>query len=110
MKTKASCFILLLAILSSCSAMKEASPATHVANARSVYIALVETATDLSKAGIMPLKVMEQFELIRIRVAGMLSAADVAVKNGIEFNFSDLASTLESMQAILTIVAEGASR
>jgi len=99
--------LLMLLASVSCQSIQEATPKTHVANARAIYIAAVQAATTLGKAGLLDLKVAEQFESVRVRAAGLLAEADKAIANDTEFNFADLTSTMNSLQALLAIASGG---
>jgi len=99
------CLIGGAALLPGCALFdaQEVSPSVHVANVRSVYIAAVRTMTDLGAQGFVTLELAEEFESVRIRVASGLAAADAAVANGFEFEFADLASSIETMRDLLSI-------
>ena len=82
---------------SGCQSMQDASPETHVANARSIYIACVQAATALGNADVLDVEVLEQFNEVRIRAYGLLEEADAAVAAGADFNFADLTATIASL-------------
>ena len=99
--------LLVLVFSTGCQSMPEASPETHMANATSVYIAAVRGMTTLASAGLVDLEVAEQFEEVRLRAAAMLVAAEAALAGGVEFNFTDMTSTLTALQSVLAIAVVG---
>ena len=103
MRTMKIVVLALLLVAVGCQSMQEATPETHVANARAIYIAAVQTGTTLAAAGVIDLKVAEQFEDVRVRAEGLLAKADEAVESGADFNFADLTATIASLQTVLTI-------
>lgn len=99
--------VALAVLLMGCPSIQEASPETHVANARAIYTAALNTFADLAEQGHVDLELAEQFEEVRVRVAAMLEEADAAVTAGAEFDFADLASTMESLTTVLSIAMKG---
>ena len=95
---------LLLVAVVGCASFREATPRTHLEDARAVYVACVETATTLLQAKVMDVKTANAFESVRKRVADLIAAADSAIAAGASFDFSDLDSSLVSAQNIIQIV------
>lgn len=109
--TPTAVLLVVLALLATtspgCQTLQDQNARDHVATARSVYIMAVETMTTLGEAGLLKLDDAERFEVVRVKAAAVLAAADEAVAEGKEIDFSDLRASMETLQTLVVVIARG---
>lgn len=101
--------VLLLVVLASCQSTggQDVSPAEYVHTARQVYTVAVQTMTTLGRADLIDADDAQQFELVRIKAAAMLEAADAAVESGAALSFATLNDAIRSLTEIVVIISKG---